>query len=323
MYGQAGAGRSGGRPKTLTPNYDGIGRRDALSKKVPENPAYAGIGAKVSTGARWRDDITFTRPKRANEFFGRVKADLLVNIIEENEDEEESLYSLAAQGGGSMGGGSMGNEVVHTAGSMGGHSGHRPYILLDMRPPDQFERFHIRTAVNFPIAYLSRSTNCFTAEVLPYINHPEHIVIIVCDDEKNGCAAASRLTEKNIENAYLLSGGLQHFAVSYSSYVDGDVPDDYASAVPPKGRNLVTGSSRAGTGRAPGKGQSSASRRQSGGGSMRGGDGHYGQGAMGGARHAGGGMRAGGGGGGGRPDTGSSNASRQSAVESVRSQQRR
>ena len=31
---------------------------------------------------------------------------------------------------------------------------------------------------------LSRSTNPFTAEVLPYVNHPEYIMIGYMDDEK-------------------------------------------------------------------------------------------------------------------------------------------
>jgi hypothetical protein len=58
------------RPKAITPNYRGIGDKHALDKKAPSNPVYANVGAKVHTGMRWRDDVTFTRPKRQNEFFG-------------------------------------------------------------------------------------------------------------------------------------------------------------------------------------------------------------------------------------------------------------
>jgi rhodanese-related sulfurtransferase len=104
-----------------------------------------------------------------------------------------------------MGGGAVGHEVVIDASSTGGSGGERPYIILDMRPEDHYERFHIRTATSFPVAYLSRSTNCFTRDVLPYINHPSHIVIIYCDDEKQGVLAAARLAEKNVENCYLVS----------------------------------------------------------------------------------------------------------------------
>lgn len=169
----------------------------------------------------------------------RVKAQLLVQILEENEDAEESLYNLGSGGGAAR-------EVVVDAAATGAVASGRPYILLDMRSEDQYEQFHIRNAISFPLSFLSRSTNCFTAAVLPYINHPEHIAIVYCDDEKAGMQAASRLAEKNVDNCYLLSGGLQHFAVSYSSYVDGGLPMGYAAPVPKTARSsLMSGGSPA------------------------------------------------------------------------------
>jgi len=84
---------------------------------------------------------------------------------------------------------------------------------------------------------LSRSTNPFTAEVLPYVNHPEYIMICYMDDEKVGMEIAGRLAEKNVDNVYLLSGGLSHFAVKYSSYVVGDVPGGYAAQAPTPSRS--------------------------------------------------------------------------------------
>jgi hypothetical protein len=80
--GGGGGGGARGRPKVISgQHYKGIGSRQALDKKVPSNPKYAGVSAKVQTGARWRDDITFTRPKRKNEFFGWVLADIQLVVV--------------------------------------------------------------------------------------------------------------------------------------------------------------------------------------------------------------------------------------------------
>eukprot|EP01051_Picozoa_sp_SAG22_P021344 SAG22_NODE_4678_length_1194_cov_1.417352_1_plen_267_part_10 len=169
----------GTRPKIGSPNYRTIGDKNLLNKKVPVNPQYAGVQAKTQTGARWRDDVTFTRPKRKNEFFGRVTADLLVQILDENEEEEESLYNLASSG-------AAGRSVTYDAGATGANMGGLPYLLLDMREASYYEDFHIKSAASFPASMLSRSTNAFTPLMMQYINHPTNIIVIYCEDEKEG-----------------------------------------------------------------------------------------------------------------------------------------
>lgn len=139
--------QSRGRPKVRAPNYTGIGDKNVLEKRAPANPRYAKVEAKLHTGNRWRDDLTFTRPKRKNEFFGRVKSELLVRILDENEDAEESLYNLASENGDPW---AMGRQVVVDAGATGGPAGaggseRKPYVLLDMRDSSDYDAFHIRS----------------------------------------------------------------------------------------------------------------------------------------------------------------------------------
>ena len=71
------------------------------------------------------------------------------------------------------------------------------------------------------------------------MNHPEHIIIVYMDDEKVGMQVAARLADESVENCYLLSGGLSHFAVNYSSYVVGGLPDGYAAAAPSQPRSCT------------------------------------------------------------------------------------
>ena len=155
--------QSRGRPKVRAPNYKGIGDKNVLEKRAPTNPKYANVEAKLHTGNRWRDDLTFTRPKRKNEFFGRVKSELLVRILDENEDAEESLYNLASENSDPY---TMGKQVVVDASATGGPGGgasgseRKPYILLDMRDPSSYDAFHIRSGA-FRRLLAARSFWCF------------------------------------------------------------------------------------------------------------------------------------------------------------------
>ena len=45
-----------------------------------------------------------------------------------------------------------------------------PYLLLDVRPPEDFEKCHITTAHNYPSAMLARSINYETKELLAYVS---------------------------------------------------------------------------------------------------------------------------------------------------------
>ena len=45
-----------------------------------------------------------------------------------------------------------------------------PYLLLDIRDRDEYDQCHIITALNYPIAMLSRSINNETKELLAYKN---------------------------------------------------------------------------------------------------------------------------------------------------------
>ena len=44
-----------------------------------------------------------------------------------------------------------------------------PYLLLDVRPPEDYEKFHMVTAFNYPSAMLARSVNYETKELLAYV----------------------------------------------------------------------------------------------------------------------------------------------------------
>lgn len=127
-----------------------------------------------------------------------------------------------------------------------------PYLLLDIRDRDEYQKCHMITALHYPIAMLSRSVNNETPELLAYKNQPGKIVVIYDDDEKIAPKAAQTLVERGYDNLFLLSGGLKlAFKKFPEGLITGIVPDFYSLPTPKpsdtrsSGRALVSAMSNA------------------------------------------------------------------------------
>ena len=82
-----------------------------------------------------------------------------------------------------------------------------PYLLLDLRERDEYDTCHIISALNYPVAMLSRSVNNETREMLTYKNQPGKIIVVYDDDERLCGKAATTMTQRGYDNLFLLSGG--------------------------------------------------------------------------------------------------------------------
>ncbi|TPP61334.1 Centrosomal protein of 41 kDa B [Fasciola gigantica] len=104
--------------------------------------------------------------------------------------------------------------------------GEQPYLLLDVRDRDEYDQCHIISALNYPIAMLSRSVNFETPEMLAFRNKPGHIIIIYDEDERIAPRAATTLVQRGYCNLFLLSGGLK---VAWKQFPEGliigEMPD--------------------------------------------------------------------------------------------------
>lgn len=87
-----------------------------------------------------------------------------------------------------------------------------PFIVLDLRDPDEYEACHIRGAANFHHVRLSRAQNYWTPQVFEYINKPDRIIILYDEDEGIAHKAATTIVQRGINNVFMLSGGLKVFA---------------------------------------------------------------------------------------------------------------
>lgn len=106
-----------------------------------------------------------------------------------------------------------------------------PYLLLDLRDPDDFEKCHIISAKNYPAAMLSRSVNNFTNDILQYRNKAGRIIVMYDEDERIATKAATTFAQRGFDNTFLLSGGLKVAAQKFPhSLITGTLPP---SCVPP------------------------------------------------------------------------------------------
>lgn len=87
-----------------------------------------------------------------------------------------------------------------------------PYLLLDVRDPEEFEACHLIGAKNFPVAMLSRTMNCFRKDILEYKNKPGKIIVLYDEDEHVAVMAGTTMAQRDFDNIFILSGGLKVLA---------------------------------------------------------------------------------------------------------------
>lgn len=103
-----------------------------------------------------------------------------------------------------------------------------PYLLLDMRDKDEYDRCSIISALSYPTAMLSRSVNNETKEMLAYKNQPGKIIIVYDDDERLCPKAATTLVQRGYDNLFLLSGGMKLAAKKFpEGLIAGELPAWY------------------------------------------------------------------------------------------------
>ncbi|TNV71970.1 hypothetical protein FGO68_gene5476 [Halteria grandinella] len=109
------------------------------------------------------------------------------------------------------------------AGDLAGVSSETNFILLDLREEEDYAKWHIKEAINFPAPNISRDKTF--AQLLRFKNKPNKLIVVYLSDERQGTQYAKVLFEKGFDNIYLLTGGLEKFLESSYELVEGeDVP---------------------------------------------------------------------------------------------------
>ncbi|CAI8015844.1 Centrosomal protein of 41 kDa [Geodia barretti] len=239
-------------------------KSDPLNKRIPKNPKYSHVKATVDTGASLGkylarlEDMRKNYRFRPDEIFKRLKATTFVQLVvqvaltrmqddEEVEDEEptplpedESPPDTAR---------STLNSIVHGIGELDVADDEpsqppsprlpptSPYLLLDVRDTDEYQRCHVISAKSYPVAMLSRSCNYFTQDILDYSNKPGHIIILYDDNERMAPQAATVFVQRGVDNVFLLSGGMRVLhRVFPQGIITGSLPPSCLPSPPPSSR---------------------------------------------------------------------------------------
>lgn len=189
-----------------------------MDKSVPKNKKFAHIQSKLDTGATI-DKVKFVTARecsrRRNEIFYRIKREHLYDLFEEYEqDEYESINETDNR---------LGNGpriVTHTNNAQPNYN--KPYLILDVRDKEDFNKCHLLQARNFPYALLRRDQ--IHPEVYKFKNVPETLIILYCDDERISSEAAKVFVDRGTDNIFLLTGGMNEFAADFPAFVEGDLP---------------------------------------------------------------------------------------------------
>jgi len=111
-----------------------------------------------------------------------------------------------------------------------------PYLLLDVRDRDAFDACHMIGAKSYPIAMLSRSVNYFTKDILEFRNKTGKIIVLYDEDERISTNAATIFVEREVENVFLLSGGMKVISKKFPGCFTSGVLPDSCMPTPPSNR---------------------------------------------------------------------------------------
>jgi len=221
------------------------GKSDYLEKKVPKNPKYSHVTSNLNTGTHANHVEVISDQniaKRKGELFRRIKPATLAGLLKE-EKNTESIYSLVDQSNPGESVSAYGdlpsdNQSVYSAyTSKTGYteaskmssitsatqqlllSDTSEFLLLDLREPEDFELFHIKEAISYPAPNLGRDK--IIPELFKFKNKEGKLIIIYHNDERNGVSFGNLMAQKNYENVYLLTGGIEAFLENFAHFVEG------------------------------------------------------------------------------------------------------
>lgn len=195
---------------------------DPMSKRVPRSQKYDHIQGRLDTGLTTKKvKVISVREfsRRRDEIFYRVQREQLEMLYTEYErsENEETMSRMGRSG-------DMGPTIVtHENESEAVYD--RPYLLLDVRDARDYDDGHLLQARSFPHTMLRRDAH--HPEIYQFRNKPEHMIILYCDADNETISrdAAKIMTDRGIDNVFLLTGGFKEMLHKFPHRVEGNMPE--------------------------------------------------------------------------------------------------
>ncbi|XP_027229615.1 centrosomal protein of 41 kDa [Penaeus vannamei] len=203
-----------------------ISDREILNKRIKTNPRYSGVRPRTNTGfnTQRRQELELEIRKyykvRNDEVYRRISlADLLQLMLAHAEDveaaecdnqnieKEQETAEVPLKYRDEV------ENVLHkmTELEMEGRPKppECPYVIIDIRPSQDYQESHLVTSVNHPASRMSRAVGWECPELLMYKNHSEFIIVVYDDAEDVAPEVAATLQHRGYSNIFMLSGGLR------------------------------------------------------------------------------------------------------------------
>lgn len=190
--------------------------KKGYEKLVPEARKYSHIGPRLSTGPTQNKVKFLTNNqvlKRRDEIFLRISKEELSELFEEYEKHDEHLQS-------NIHGADETEPRVRVHETEAKADYDRPYLVLDVRSPEDFESCHILHARSMPQRHLMQDK--MHAELYSFRNRQGKLIVLYDERERLATAAAHQLVHRGFSNVFVLSRGILSFAQTYPLYVEGD-----------------------------------------------------------------------------------------------------
>eukprot|EP00304_Pavlova_gyrans_P006449 CAMPEP_0206036000 /NCGR_PEP_ID=MMETSP1466-20131121/2483_1 /ASSEMBLY_ACC=CAM_ASM_001126 /TAXON_ID=44452 /ORGANISM="Pavlova gyrans, Strain CCMP608" /LENGTH=286 /DNA_ID=CAMNT_0053410437 /DNA_START=69 /DNA_END=929 /DNA_ORIENTATION=- len=221
-----------------------IGNANILDKRVPaRSQRYESVGSRINSGSNTRKIMQQyegtsgpnARVKVHDEYFQWLKPTTLAALIEEiDRQEDESVYALANGDARSVatsvrsGAASVVHSEVASPSGAQVSERHRNVLILDCRPPEEYDTWHIRGAVSYPPSQMIHASNSLPQDIYYYRGTRESskmVILYAHDGGRAAVQAGNLLVQKGVDNTYVVSGGLSQFAPRFPHLLEGNVPD--------------------------------------------------------------------------------------------------
>lgn len=206
------------------------------------NPRFAHVKATLNTGMNVRKVAEYysgtsgpnAHKKKREEYYQRLKATTLGQLVQPAVESQESIFGLAAANADDAR--SVVTSVPPTAGAAGGpgsSTGIDNILILDVRPFEEFEQCHVYGARHYDVAQLNKSTNNFPREVY-FFRGPvtcDKMVVIYDEDGKLAPSVGNAFVEKGVENTYVVGGGFLAMCATSPGALVGMPPSQETLAI--------------------------------------------------------------------------------------------
>ena len=190
-----------------------------MDRRVPKNEKFAHVPGRLDTGLTVNKVKFITAQefaKRRNEIFYRLSRGQLYQLYSEYEANENESMAESHEYGESR------SPKIVTYSESAEALNAKPYLILDVREPEDFCLCHLLHARSFPFTMMRRDQ--LHPEFYNFRNKEETLIIVYCEDERMSRDAAKLFVDRGTDNIFLLSGGLMEFAAEYPSFVEGELP---------------------------------------------------------------------------------------------------